>query len=269
MSGRGVLLVLGLLVVCGPLGAEEPIPTREMNAINWIDFRKWVPSEIRTVLLPVGTLEAHGVVNNGADNTVPEAMARDLAEKVNAMIAPTIHYGVTTSLSAFPGSFRVDPEVFKAYSREVIAGLTRSGFKNIIVINGHGPNFPLLQEACAEVAEKTGARTLVFNWWTHTADVTRKIYGTEGGHAGVNENAAVMATNPEYVHRDYYRPEQAWWREEGVAAYPYPSSIILYKRGEGLPDFDPDKAERFYAAVLDKLEKLILTTIEKWELAGL
>ena len=155
MSGRGVLVVLGLLVAGGPLAAQEPIPTREMNAINWVDFQKWVPSKIRTVLLPVGTLEAHGVVNNGADNTVPEAMARDLAEKVNAMIAPTIHYGATTSLSAFPGSFRVDPEVFKAYSREVIAGLTKSGFKNIIVINGHGPNFPLLQEACAEVAEKT------------------------------------------------------------------------------------------------------------------
>ena len=104
------------------------IPTREMNAINWMDFEKWVPAKIDTVLLPIGTLEAHGVANNGADNTVPEALARDLAQRVNAMVAPTIPYGFTTTLSAFPGTFRVDPQVFQAYCREVMAGLHRVGF---------------------------------------------------------------------------------------------------------------------------------------------
>ena len=32
-----------------------------------------------TVLLPTGTLEPHGVVNNGADNTAPTAMAKTIA----------------------------------------------------------------------------------------------------------------------------------------------------------------------------------------------
>lgn len=246
----------------------EP-PTRDLNAINWMDFAKWVPERVDTVLLPVGTLEAHGVANNGADNTVPEAIARDLAAKVNAMVAPTIPYGVTTSLSAFPGTFRVSAEVLKAYAREVIAGLHKTGFRNVIVLNGHGPNFTPLQEACAEVSEETGVRTLVFNWWSYTADVTREIYDTDGGHAGVNENAAVLATNPEYVHADYYEEAQAWWREEGVSAYPYPSAIILYSEGEGFPDFDQEKARRYFARVLEEVEALIRTTIEKWELAGI
>ncbi len=144
--------------------AQEAPPTRDLNAINWIDFAKWVPRHVTTVLLPVGTLEAHGVANNGADNTVPEALARDLAGRVNAMVAPTIPYGVTTSLSAFPGTFRIAPEVFKAYAREVMRGLAKAGFHNLIVINGHGPNFDPLEQACAEVSEETGLRTLVFNW---------------------------------------------------------------------------------------------------------
>ena len=49
------------------------------------------------------------------------------------MIAPTISYGVTTSLSAFPGTFRISPEVFKAYCKEVLTGLSGIGFRNIIV----------------------------------------------------------------------------------------------------------------------------------------
>lgn len=255
---------LAIFCLMLPLSAQEAIPTRDMNAVNWMDFDRWVPSRIQTVLLPVGTLEAHGVANNGADNTVPEAMARDLAEPLNAMVAPTIPYGVTTSLSAFPGTFRISPQVFKAYVAEVLEGLSKTGFKNLIVINGHGPNFPLLEEACAEVSEKTGARTLVFNWWTHTADVTREVYGSDGGHAGVNENAAIQATNPEYVHADYYHPEQAWWRQPGVSAYPYPRAIILYEEGEGYPDFDPEKARTFYRLALAKIEDLVQTTIEKW-----
>ena len=246
-----------------PVSAQ--IPTRDMNAINWMDFEKWVPAKIETVLLPVGTLEAHGVANNGADNTVPEALARDLAERVNAMVAPTIPYGFTTTLSAFPGTFQVDPQVFQAYCREVIAGLHRVGFEHIVVINGHGPNFELLQQAGAEVSEETGVKTLVFNWWSLTAELTQQIYGNSGGHAGSNETAAIMATNPEYVHPEYYRPEQAWSGKEEVAIYPYPKAIVLYREGEGYPDFDQDKARRFYAAAVDKLEELITTTIAKWK----
>jgi hypothetical protein len=35
--------------------------TREMERINWIEFREWVPREkIGTVLLPLGTLEPNG-----------------------------------------------------------------------------------------------------------------------------------------------------------------------------------------------------------------
>ena len=134
-----------------------------------------------------------------------------------------------------------------------------------MVINGHGPNFELLQQVAAEVSEETGVKTLVFNWWSLTADIAQEIYGDSGGHAGSNETGAILATNPEYVHPQYYRPEQAWSREEGVAIYPYPKAIVLYREGEGYPDFDQDKARRFYAGVLNKVEELITLTVAKWK----
>jgi creatinine amidohydrolase len=240
-----------------------------MNAINWMDFKRLVPEKINTVLLPVGTVEAHGAINNGADNTVPTAMARDLAERLNAMYAPTVSYGVTTSLTAFAGGLRISPEVFQPYVEEVIAGLAKTGFKNLIVLNGHGPNFEYLEKACVSVSENTGVRTVVLNWWSLTADITKDVYGQDGGHAGINETAAVQATNPEYIQLENYKKEIAWWSQEGLSAYPFPSSIILYKPEEGYPDFNEPRAQEFYGRVLDRLEKLIKTTIEKWELAGL
>jgi hypothetical protein len=44
---------------------KDIVSTREMDRINWMEFREAVPSKIQTVLLSTGTLEPHGVINNG------------------------------------------------------------------------------------------------------------------------------------------------------------------------------------------------------------
>src|SRR5687767_2328486 len=96
------------LLVCIGVAQEKNdiVSTREMDRINWMEFRDNVPSRINTVILPTGTLEPHGVINNGADNTAPFAMAKTIAKRTNAMIAPTLPYGITGSMEAYPGAFQ-------------------------------------------------------------------------------------------------------------------------------------------------------------------
>src|SRR6266571_7145490 len=104
--------------------AEQQAPsTREMERINWLEFGEWVPAKIKTVLLPLGTLEAHGVTANGTDIIAPVVMAREIAPRVNAMIAPVIPYGFTGILDAYPGSFTIPEEAYRAYVRAVLIGL--------------------------------------------------------------------------------------------------------------------------------------------------
>jgi creatinine amidohydrolase len=59
-------------------------------------------------------------------------------------------------------------------------------------------------------------------------------------------------------------PESNTWN-----AYPFPSSILLYKEGEGYPDFDVAKAKTYFKKVNDKVARLIEETIAKWNMAGL
>src|SRR6266496_1566730 len=106
--------------------------TCEMERINWIEFREWVPAKIQTVLLPLGTLEPHGVAPNGTDILAPVAMAREIAPRVNAMIAPVIPYGFTGILDAYPGSFTVPEEIFRSYVRAVLVGLARDNPRLIV-----------------------------------------------------------------------------------------------------------------------------------------
>ena len=245
--------------------------TREMERINWIEFREWVPAKINAVLLPLGTLEPHGVAPNGTDILVPVAIAREIAPRVNAMIAPAIPYGFTGVMDAYPGSFTIPEDAYRTYVREVVAGLARNKFKNIILLNGHGGGQTAILSALAQqVGRETNTRILVINWWSYCSDVTLEVFGEDGGHGAENETAYIMAIDPALVHKEQYKDEMATaipppntW-----SAYPFPSTIMLYKEGQGYPKFDPARATAYFTKVNDKIARLIQETIAKWEMAG-
>src|SRR6184192_253018 len=186
--------------------AKKSAPrTREMERINWIEFREWVPAKINTVLLPLGTLEPHGVAPNGTDILAPVAMAREIAPRVNAMIAPVISYGFTGMLDAYPGSFTVPEDAFRNYVRAVLTGLAKNKFKNIILLNGHGGGqTAILSALVQEIGRETGTRLLVVNWWSYCSDVTQEVFGEDGGHAGNTETAYIMAIDPTLVQKKRY-----------------------------------------------------------------
>src|SRR6266853_614514 len=163
---------------------NRPSPsTREMERINWLEFREWIPAKINTVLLPLGTIEAHGVIANGTDILAPVAMAREVAPRVNAMIAPVVPYGFTGVLDAYPGSFTVPEEIFRSYVRAVLVGLAGNKFKNIILLNGHGGGqTAILSALTQEIGRETCTRILVVNWWSYCSDVTLEVFGEDGGH---------------------------------------------------------------------------------------
>jgi creatinine amidohydrolase len=249
--------------------AQEP-STRELERMNWMEFRELVPKRVETVLVPLGTLEPHGVTANGADIIAPLAIARAIAPRVNGLIAPVVPYGITGSLDAYPGAFTIPEDAYRPYVKAILAGLAKIRFRNIILINGHGgPQTAVLNALATEIGREAGVRTLVVNWWTYCSDVTLEVFGEDGGHAGENENAFMLAIDPALVHKERYtgpemttaNPPAGTW-----SAYPSPSSILLYKEGQGFPKFDPIKAKRYFDRVNDKMAKLVEDTIRKWNL---
>ena len=251
---------------------KDFVSTREMDRVNWMEFKEVVPSKINAVLLPTGTLEPHGVINNGADNTAPFAMAKTIARRTNAMIAPTLPYGITGSLEAYPGAFQITESAYRPFVKQILEGLVKTGFKNIIILNGHGGGqTAVLQSVASEVAIDKHVRTLVVNWWSFASDETKEVFGEDGGHAGWNETAFIQAIDPTLVHAERNKadlatpiPAPGTW-----AAVPFPSSIELYQKGQGYPKFDQAKANLYYKKVTDKVAALIIDIVRKWDMAGL
>lgn len=269
-----LLLAAGLTAVAavapGAATAQRSSDSRRLAEMNWMEVAEIVPSRTETVLLAVGTLEAHGVTTSGADILVPDSLAGRLAERLDALIAPTINYGVNTSIDEYPGTFGISAELLEETAEAVMRGLAANGFRNIVVLNGHGPNYGPLNEAARTVFRDTDARVLVINWWTVTADLVEQIYGSQGGHAGNNETGAVLAVRPDLVLQDRYTgDDQATPFVSGWSAWPFPSTIGLYAPGEGYPDFDRGKAKAYFEGVVDRLATITRDVIGKWEAAGI
>ncbi len=265
------LLTVGILWSVAGAQTADIVSTRDMSDINWMEFREVVPSKINTVILPTGTLEPHGVVNNGADITAPVALARKIAREVNAMIAPIIPYGITGSMDAYPGAFSISEAAYRSYAKDVLLGLAKNGFRTIIVMNGHGgPQTAVLNQLATEVGHEKRVRTLVINWWSYASDVTLSVFGQDGGHAGWNETAFIQAIDPKLVHKDRYSDDMATPNPAPgtYSAYPSPSSIGLYKEGQGYVKFDQAKADEYFARVTQKVARLIVDMRRKWDMAG-
>lgn len=271
-----LIMATGFLLSARPaaLGQVQNdfVTTREMNRINWLEFKDVVPAKITTVILPTGTLEPHGVTANGSDNIAPEAIARTIAREVNALIAPTLPYGMTGSMSNYPGAFQMSEAAYRPFVKQILEGLAANGFKNVIIMNGHGgPQTAVLQAVAGEVAnEHRGVRTLVINWWSYTADITQQVFGQNGGHAGINETAFMQAIDPSLVHPERYAKDMAlaYPAPNTWAATPFPASIGLYEPGQGYPDFDETKAKTYFDRVTRAIAALIQDTIKRWDAAG-
>jgi creatinine amidohydrolase len=198
-------------------------------------------------------------------------MAGEIAERTNALIAPSLNFGVTAAMKAFPGAISISEAAYGPFVEDILRNLADNGFHNIIVLNGHGGNTTLLNQAATRVANEKRVRILVVNWWTLADGITKAVFGENGGHAGNNETAYVQAVVPEHIHPERYSKDMAVPNPSPAGAYlavPVQSTILLYEKGQGYPNFDPAKAKEYFRKVNDRVAELVLDTIRRWDLAG-
>jgi len=237
----------------------------KLENMNWMEFKELVPAKIDTVILPVGTIEAHGVTNLGTDVTIPAFISEKIADDLNAIIAPPIYYGITRTLYSYAGSLTVSSPIFESYLTEIMLSLADKGFTRLVVMNGHGGHIDELKNAAMKVHREKKIKVAVIHWWILCEELTKKFFGEAGGHAGLDENAAILAINKDLVKKRRYKRDLVYLQKSGVYSLPGPGSIIIYKEGEGYPDFDEKKAIGYMDKVVKKIKQDVLEIFEKWE----
>ena len=97
----------------------------------------------KTVIIPYALCEQHGAhLPLDTDVRNAEYISVGLAKKLDCLIAPTLNY--TFSGGMFPGTINVKPTTFCNLVGEIIESLYWQGFRNFVIVPGHGGSESLL-----------------------------------------------------------------------------------------------------------------------------
>ena len=151
-----------------------------------------------TVIVPTGSTEQHGP--HGpllTDVLVPNEVARRVAPRVGAVVAPTINYGLSYPHVGFTGVVHIRIPTFMAFVEDVAVSLAAIGFRRIVFLNGHYDNTMAIAYACANAAPRLpeGVRAFPVNYWDGmTPSEAAEFFDPSNGlHANRGETSAVMA----------------------------------------------------------------------------
>lgn len=131
---------------------------------NWFEVEDYLKTDDRAVL-PLGSTEQHAYLSLSVDSILSERVASDAAEPLGVPVFPAIPYGLTPYFMAFPGTVSLKLATYAALVRDILDSLHATGFRRILIVNGHGGNSPV-QPVCAEWMEAhEGARCRFHDWW--------------------------------------------------------------------------------------------------------
>jgi creatinine amidohydrolase len=223
------------------------------------------------VVIPFGAVEQHSHhLPVGTDTMIVEGIAQRLERELPRMVLllPTIYLGCSRHHMAFAGSLTAEIETFMDVGVQLAESMAHHGFKNILLLNGHGGN----TNKIAIIAEKLRYRqgpplnAVGVTYWHLIRDEIREIRETPiggMGHACELETSILLALSPASVRIDRMeagglnRGTQfagADMFEVGSISISWPFDKLSPHGGLGDPKpASAEKGERILRAVVSKL----------------
>jgi len=132
--------------------------------LNWMQVASARERDDRA-LLPIGSTEQHAHLSLATDSTLAERVALEAARPLGLPVFPVLAYGITPSFMAYPGTVTLTSETFARAVGEILDGIAASGFRRILIVNGHGGNALLHDLATRWMADHPDRRVRVHDWW--------------------------------------------------------------------------------------------------------
>ncbi len=156
--------------------------------MNWRDIEAAAARDPRCIL-PIGSTEQHAQLSLCVDLILAEKVSVEAAEPLEIPVFPVMPYGLAPYFNAYPGTICLRVETLIAVVRDVIASLRRSGFRKILVVNGHGGNNPVGALAQELMAAYPDTAIKFHNWWNAPQTWAKaQALDKTGSHANWMEN---------------------------------------------------------------------------------
>jgi len=152
----------------------------------------------RLAVMAPGSIEQHGPhLPLGTDAFAADALAVEVARKMNTVLVPLPLVGVSPYHLSWAGSLSLKPQTMIALIEDICECLAVHGVDKALFVNWHEGNTPTLRLAGDSVQRKFKMRVVI----AESHIITNKLFGERAQltHAGNMETAAVLMCDPSLV----------------------------------------------------------------------
>ncbi|WP_212912230.1 creatininase family protein [Streptomyces sp. TS71-3] len=176
-----------------------------LTELTWRQVRD--AGEQAVALLPIGSQEQHaGHLPMGTDTLLVEAVTDRATALLDAEPAapalvrlPTLPFGHSPH-HLFAAALSLSAPTLAAVLDDLLDSLVTSGYRRIMIVNGHGGNDEIMRLAAKRFALRARATVATCSYWTlATGEAAGERPERTPGHAGWFETSLMLAAHPGLV----------------------------------------------------------------------
>ena len=136
----------------------------KISEMNWMQVEAYLKNDDRAIV-PLGSTEQHAYLSLSVDSILAERVAVEAAEPLGVPVFPVVAYGITPYFRAYPGTVNLRVETYLRIVQDILDSLAHSGFRRILLVNGHGGNAPANTFAIEWMADHPNVHVKYHEWW--------------------------------------------------------------------------------------------------------
>ena len=151
--------------------------------LNWMDVEEYLKQEDRLILV-LGATEQHGYLSLLTDIRIPMALADAASKASSVLVSPPLNFGCSNYFLAYPGTLSLRVSTLIAVMEDLVRSAYQSGFRRILVLNGHGGNSPARTQLTEVANNLPDIQLRWYDWWlSHSVEAVGMKHGIKPSHA--------------------------------------------------------------------------------------
>ncbi|MFW5713594.1 MAG: creatininase family protein [Brevefilum sp.] len=142
---------------------------------NWMQMEAYLKNDQR-VMVVLGACEQHGYLSLLTDVRIPMTLAKAASHASGVFIAPSLNFGCSPYFLEYPGTISLRLHTYLNVVEDIVRSLYDTGFKQILILNGHGGNTPVKTHLVELLNELSDLEIRWYAWWTTktVSDIAKK-----------------------------------------------------------------------------------------------
>jgi creatinine amidohydrolase len=233
----------------------------ELDTLTWPEVEAQIEAGRDTVVAALGATEQHGRhLPLATDALIGDHLARIVADRLDAFLAPTLRVGCSEHHVGFAGTMSLSEESYHMVVADLVRSLLRGGFGRIVLLPSHGGNFGPLAAAVAKLEEAERAHVVALTdlgVLFEIAQMGEREFGVplaEGGlHAGEWETSLMLAIHPELVRMESAEAGFTGDLQQAVGSM-FAGGVASISKNGAIGDparSSAEHGERYWASILE------------------